>query len=911
MQKYSLNACLVLFEPTSFVFSLNLYNTLAKKKVYKLIFVLLFIAIPVVFYSCSTKKNTFTRRVYHNLTSHYNGYFNGKEALKEGEQELAKISIDNYNRILPPVNYGSKENVGGIGTFMDRAIAKASMVIQKHSMYFKNTEHVRWIDDSYLLMAKANFYKQEYKTAIRTFDFIIKRYKNSDIKYDAMLWMAKCYIQTKEYDQAESILDNLQSAVDKNKAGQRLNRDISFTYAEYYIARENYGPAEEFLLKTIKFHHPKGRKSRLHFILGQISQRRGDINRAYQEYQKVINLNPNYELTFNARINQAKCYDASTGKGRDIVKSLQKLLKDEKNKDFQDQIYFALAEISAKDGDSVASVGYLRDAVRTSTKNKYQKGVASLRLGNIFYLVPDYPLSQAYYDTAVQSLPSDYADLQSIKRRAGVLNDLVKNLMIVEREDSLQRIAKMSEKDRLTEINKIIQKLQEDEARKQKEESERSQGMSLLYRNKLNNPGGNQNPGGTGANWYFYNPATISFGFTEFEKKWGKRKLEDNWRLSNKEPVIEFDEETAGEEGDSIASDSIAKRSTDPKDPQTYLQDLPLTEEKLAKSDIKIKEALYNCGNIYYFGLSDVENSTVSYESVIKRFSTDTSYYLKSCYSLYEMHKDEGNTAKADYYKNIILNRFPDSDFAKVILDPSYKKELMARKNKAGTLYQEVYAAYKNGQYATVIQKSRDAGKITNDKSLLARFDYLKAVAIGKTTTKDSLQASLTKWIQIYPKSELKPLVEQILTRLKSNDTLPESSGSTPGSGKVAATLKTYTKNQDAIHLFIIIADIRKINVNALKIKISDHNKKNNSLDNLSTSSLFLDDTRQMITVSNFENQEKAMMYFNALTKSQYVIGNLDEAGWTPFVISVDNYPILYKNKDIETYLGFFEENYH
>ncbi len=884
---------------------------MTKKIVYKAFFVLTFIALTSVFIGCSTKKNTFTRRVYHNLTSHYNGYFNGKEALKEGEFELAKVSVDNYNRILAPVNYGTKENMPSISTFMDRAIAKSSMVIQKHSIYIKNTEHIRWIDDAYLLMGKANFYKQEYKTAIRTFDFIVKRYKNNDIKYDAMLWMAKCYIQTKEFDQAESILDNLQSAVDKNKAGTRIGRDISFTYAEYYIARENYSPAEEYIIKTLEYRNTKTKKARLHFILGQISQRKGDIKRAYHEYQKVIGLNPNYELTFNSRINQAKCYDASSGKGKDIVKSLQKLLKDEKNKDYQDQIYFALAEIADKDGDSVASVGYLRDAVRTSTKNKYQKGVASLRLGNIFYSVPDYPLSQAYYDTAVQSLPSDYADLQSVKRRAGVLNDLVKNLQVIEREDSLQRIAKMSEKDRLAEINNIIKKLQEDEIRKQKEESERSQGMSLMYRNKLNNPGGNQNPGGAGANWYFYNPATISFGFTEFEKKWGKRKLEDNWRLSNKEPVLEFDEEIAELEGDSLASDSIAKRSTDPKDPKTYLQDLPMTEELMAKSDIKIKEAFYNCGNIYYFGLADVDNSTASYESVIKRFSTDTVYYLKSCYSLYEMHKDEGNTAKSDYYKNIILSKFPDSDYAKVIVDPSYKKELMARKNKAGTLYNEVYTAYKNGQYATVLQKSKDVGKITTDKSLLARFDYLKAVAIGKTTTKDSLQASLTKWIQVYPKSELKPLVEQILNRLNNNDTTlaVESGASDPG--KAPATGKSFSVKPESIHLFIIVADIRKINVNALKIKISDFNKKNNSIDNLSTSSLFLDDTRQMITVSNFENQEKAMTYFTAITKSQYVITTLDETGWTPFVISVDNYPILYKNKDIEAYSTFFEENYH
>lgn len=880
------------------------------KIVYKAFFVLTIITLAGVLFSCSTKKNTFTRRLYHNLTSQYNGYFNGKEALKEGEIELAKTAIDNYNRILPPVNYGTKENVSTISPNMDRAIAKASMVIQKHSIYIKNTEHIRWIDDAYLLMGKANFYKHEYKTAIRTFDFIVKRYKNNSIKYDAMLWMAKSYIQTKDFEEAESILDNLKSAVDRSKAGKRIARDISFTYAEYYIYRENYPPAEEYILSTLQYHHSKRIKSRLNFILGQIAQRRGDISHAYNYYQKVINLNPNYELTFNARINQARCYDASSGKGKDIVKSLQKLLKDEKNKDFLDQIYFALAEISEKDGDSVAAVGYLRDAVRTSTTNKYQKGVASLRLGNIYYLVPDYHLSQAYYDTAVQSLPAEYSDLQSIKRRASVLNDLVNNLNVIEKEDSLQRLAKMPEKERLAEINKFIKKIQEEEARKQKEESERSQGMSLMYRNKMNSPGNNQSQG-TGTNWYFYNPATISFGFTEFEKKWGKRKLEDNWRLSNKEPVLEFDEELTGEEGDSTEGDTTAKRLTDLKDPKTYLQDLPLSDELIAKSDIKIKDALYNCGNIYYHGLSDIDNSTNSYESLLKRYPSDTVYFLKSCYSLYEMHKEAGNTAKADYYKNIIFSKFPDSDYAKVIKDPNYKKELMARKNRASILYTEIYNAYKNGQYSDVIRKSTEAQKITTDKSLLARFDYLKSVSIGKTTNKDSLRSSLTNWIKIYPKSELKPLVEQILNRLKSGDTTFAQTTEQTGSSAPKVTTKTYEFNPESIHLLIIIADIRKININALKIKISDYNLKHNSLDKLSTSSLFLDDTKQMITVSNFENKEKAMMYFSGLTSNEYVITGLDENSWSPFIISVENYPILYKNKDIDTYKEFFEENYH
>jgi tetratricopeptide (TPR) repeat protein len=879
---------------------------LAYKKFFRILFLASFVSSLVLNYSCSTKKNTFTRRAYHNLTSQYNGYFNGKEAIKDGEAELAKVAQDNYNRVLYPVNYGAKENISTISPNMDRAIAKGTMVIERHSIFIKNEEHVNWIDDSYMLIGKANFYKHDYKTALRTFDFIVKRYKNNDIKYQAMLWMAKCYILTKEYGMAQSMLDNLQNAIDKKKAGGTLERDLAFTYAEYYIFQENYPPAEEYLIKTTQFRHPKQIKARLRFILGQISQRRSDFGRATAYYQKVLNLSPSYELAFNTRINMAKCYDGRSGKGKDITKSLQKMLKDEKNKEYQDQIYFALAEIAEKDGDSVKMISYLKDAVRTSTKNKYQRGMAALKLANYYYRVPEYPVSQAYYDTTVQSLPSDYSDLASIKRRAAVLNDLVKNINIVDLEDSLQRISKMPEKQRLALVQQIIAKLAEKEAKKKAEEAQRGQDMSLVYRNKMGQTSGDNQ--GSGANWYFYNPSTISYGFTEFEKKWNKRKLEDNWRLSNKEAVIDF-EEVASEEADTLSGDStVAKKSTDPKDPQTYLQNLPLTEAQFAKSVKKLKDALYNLGMIYYQGLNDPDNAAESYESMLKRFPDDTVYYLKSCYSLYELFTENKDVPKADYYKNLILKRFPDSDYAKVIRDPEYKKQLTARKNKASILYSETYKAFENEEFNLVLNNCQKAHSITEDKALLAKFDFLHAVSSSKTNKADSLEVSLKKWISRYPKSDLKPLVEQILARIGKVDTaMTTSAKSGEKSGPVS---KDFATNPEAIHLFIIVADITKVNVSALKLKISDFNLKYNSLEKFSTSSIFLDDSHQLITVSNFENQEKGMLYYTGITNNQYVFSNVDKTAIKSFVISVENYPILYKSRDVEKYLEFFKANY-
>ncbi len=861
--------------------------------------------ILLLFHSCSTKKNTFTRRVYHNLTSHYNGYFNGKEALKDARNELARIALDNYSVILPVVNYGSKENVQAITPNLDRAISKASMVISRHSIYLKNVEYIRWIDDSYLLMGKAQFYKQDYKTAYYTFEFITKRYKNNDIRHDAQLWMAKCLIQTAEYSSAQSLLDDLQNKLDRKKAPSYLNRDLALTYAEFYIQQHNYPPAEEYLLMSLKYPHQKALKARLHFILGQVQQRRGDLARASASYMKVIRTNPGYELVFNAKINLARCYDASSGNSREIVATLKKMLKDEKNNEYLDQIYYALAEIAEKDGDKPLVKEYLASSVKTSTRNKYQKGISSLKLANIYYLEPEYPPAQAYYDTAVQSLPSEYPDLAGVRRRAKVLDELVKNLNILETEDSLQRIARMPEKERNAFIDKLIAKVKEEEMKKQAAASEHAMGMSLLYRNRMNNPGANQMGGGSGATWYFYNPAAVSMGFTEFEKKWGKRKLEDNWRLSDKQMILDDGDGALALENAENEADTLSK---DPKDRKTYEQYLPLTEEMVAKSNEKIKEALYNLGNIYYHGLSDFPQSVLSYESLISRFPADTSYFLKSAYSIYEMCLEQKENSKADYYKNLITSKYPDSDFAKIIANPEYKKEILARKNKAANLYKEAYAAYENQQYNKVLNYCGQARGATSDKSLNARFDYLESVSRGKVHGKDTMTVALRRFITQHPSSELKALAQKVLDYLNSGDSVPVATAS--AGDKPVATARNFVFNPEAIHLFVIVVGMKNVNINALKLRVSDHNQKYSSLDKLSTSNLYLDDNRQLITVSNFPGKEEAMNYLVGITGNAYVFSNLNSDDYQVFVISVDNYQVFYRSKDVDKYLEFYRENY-
>jgi len=389
--------------------------------------------------------------------------------MKIGVKELATKHKDDYNKVLSVFQYGTKEDAQTVNPHMDRAIKKATIVIQKHSIYIKRKEHVRWIDDSYLLMGKAYFYKQEFRQALRTFDFIIQQYRKNPIKYDAMLWIARTKNVQGKFDEAQSLLDEIQNKIEKKKAASSLEKELAVVYADYYIRQHNYSPAIEYLQKAIRLNNKKSIKNRLRYILAQIYQRNGYLQQASELYKKVIKKNPPYEMSFNAKINLAKCFDATSGDSKLIKKKLNKMLKDEKNLEYLDQIYYALAEVALKEKDEEQCIKYLRLSVSTSYANDYQKTTSSLKLAEMYFSKPDYVNAKAYYDTSMTSLPLNYPNYSDIERTTKTLSELVTNILVINREDSLQKLGRMDPKELDAVINKIIEKIVKEEQEKRQQ----------------------------------------------------------------------------------------------------------------------------------------------------------------------------------------------------------------------------------------------------------------------------------------------------------------------------------------------------------------------------------------------------------------------------------------------------------
>ena len=882
-------------------------------KKYTLATVFLLLAGSILFSSCSTKKNTWTRRAYHNITAHYNVYWNGMDLMRQGIKDYDAEMKDNFSLILPVYNFGDKTG-NKAAQFSDNAIKKASKTIQKHSMFFNHKEYCKWIDDAYMMIGKAYFYKKDYPMARRTFEFVIKTYNDNDIKYEAMYWVAMANIQLGDYNRGEPMLDMLLNKINKGEAPAKYEEAVNLAYANSFILQKNFDAAVPYLNRALELNPKVKMKTRVYFILGQIAQKQEDPDKAALMYTQVLKHSSTYEMEFNAKINLAQCYTSKSTEREFIVKKLGKMLKDEKNKDYLDQIYYALAQISLTDKDSIHAIEYLGKSVSTSKTNNYQKAISALQLADIYFSFPNYPKAQAYYDSTMQFLPKDFANYNIIKKKTETLTDLVQQLQLISREDSLQALAAMPEELRNAVIERLVANYIAEEVKKKQDAQLKQENQMFAVQEDKTNTSSSQ------GRWYFYNANTLANGFSNFAKKWGRRRSEDNWCLTDKaitmnpaEAPVDTIPAPPMAGSDTSGREKTEKKSTNPKDKKFYSQDIPLTPAKLAVSKNKVSDAYYKAGFIYIEGLNDYGHSIECFETLLQKFP-EYPRKAQTYFELYTLYNGLKNEPKSDYYRNLLLTGYPETDYAKLLVNPNYFKELASRKSESSKLYETTYKAFLNQQYYMVISSASEAhAKYKSDTALLPKFDYLRALSLGKIEVADSMIVALTMIQQEYPKSPVSNLAREVLTSLTSPATQQQPGKSSADS--ISALLKAaesiYKFDSSAVHFYILIVNNAKVDVNALKIKIADFNSKMHDLEGLEVNSLLFDNNREMITVSNFDDATQASRYLLSIRDSKYIFIRLNEVGdYNDFIISVNNYPVLYKNKDIIKYLKFFDKNY-
>lgn len=835
---------------------------------------------------CSRKKNGFTRRAYHNTTARYNGYFNAREIKKANLAKLYEQHKDDFSELLPLFIYPNEEQSKAMYPDMDKIIEKTSTVIDRHSMYIKKEEHCRWIDDSYMLMGQARFYKQEYFTGEEIFEYLVKAFKTQEVKYEALMWLARTHIELGNMNKAESFLD----LADKNGGvPKKYNSEFNAVYASFYIKKRNYDDAVGRLTKALETTKKREEKRRFNYVLAQLWLKKKEYAKASEHFTKVIKLKPRYAMMFNAKINRALSFDRGSEDSKDIKKMLSRMVKDGKNVEYLDQIYYALADIAFKEDNELLGIDYLQKSAAASVSNDKQKALSYLRLGELFFDKPDFIKSQAYYDSCLTVLPQTHERYDHIYTRSKALNNLVDNIIIVQEEDSLQKLAG-DEVYRNEVIEKLIkQAIEEEELKKLAEENE----SNLDYNN--NNKENTNNNNGKG-NWYFYNQTTLGFGFTDFKKNWGNRKLEDNWRRSNKESVASFDDELV-EKNDTNNNDSIIvnEKTT----PEYYLQFIPLTEAKMNISHNKIIEALYALGNIYREDFQNYKYSTESFERLVERYDT-CRYKLPSWYNLYRIALATDNDPMKAKYENLILDNFPESEYARIIQDPTYNKVTRETRKRVDNYYSIVFDLYNEEQYEKVLLRCENAKAIFADNHIQDRFDFLAALSIGHTNTLDSFKLALENIIVKHPNTEVSDEATRILALMKT--------GIKVETEPVAAI--PYTHKFDDDFNFVMIVPTTDKQTNKYKIDISDFNSKYYSSKTFEVSNIFISPTAQIIIVKKVKGYEAAVDYYKSFKLNKDNLKDINNNNFQYFLISQDNFVLFYKNKDINGYQSFFEKNF-
>jgi tetratricopeptide (TPR) repeat protein len=858
---------------------------------------------------CSVEKNTGSSRFYQSITARYNIYFNGNESFKTGLAKISRNYQDDYAELLKVFDYSDPSTVSLCSSDMEKAIQKASKLIslksitakpdlkgelsEKDKKLLERKEYNEWVDDSYLLIGKARFYKHEYIEATSIFNFCITDANDPAIKTKALIWLARVFNETGNYSESLRLLNSLDITVDLTKP---LLSMYYTTLADLFVKQKRYSEAIDPLGKSIEIVSGKRARYRLTYLLAQLCEKTGDGARATSLYHDVVKMNPPYDVEFNARINLAGVFDINSGNPKEIKRELERMLNDSKNKEYQDQIYFALGNLSMKEGNEPEALKYFRKSAIAKSQNQNQKGRSYLALASYYFRKPDYMKAGRFYDSATYFLDQKYPDYLAIKTKSQSLNALVSQLTIIQREDSLQRVAKMPEQDRNGVIATIIAKIVRDESEGKNTNNSDIYNLGQYYENERRIQGNIDQEG----KWYFYNQTALTFGRTEFRKRWGDRKLEDNWRRSNKTRVNNMQASSNPNEPAQQKADTSAAIN-DYKKPQFYLKNLPLTDSLIKISNEKIAVALLNAGKAYSERIQDPVKATETFESLISRFPA-SELIPETLYDLYNINK-AGNNAKSEAYRQHLLQKYPDNEFARILSDPAYYEKKMAELKMADQTYNDAYNAYNKESFNDAISISDDALKKYPQNQLAPKFLLLRAYSVGRMSDERTFKDELNKLIKLWPETAESKKAADIIAYL--NQKMPELK--VEEDKKIATEI--YTADTTANHVFALIISDPAFNLNQASFDVISYNIDNFTNKNFKTEGALFENKFILITVSGFTGYTEALNYYNAF-KTEKSVRNPTNAKMITFIISADNIKVFKNDKDPGRYMLFFKEKY-
>ncbi len=863
--------------------------------------------------SCSTKNKGFLNRAYHNTTARYNGFFNAKESIKEGLRNFKESREENYDDILPIFPFPDQEQSTALFPEMNRAIEKTEKVITRHSMEIGGKEYCRWIDNNYLAKGIAHHYKREFKEAISTFSYISKKYKDEDAQPYALGWLVRSHLRNDELNEASVVLPALNKLKELKRKPSLFRQKVN---ADYHIARGNYLEAIDHIQQAISLERKRKNKVRLYFIMAQLHQRLDNSNEAIAAYRYVAKKSPDYDLAFNAGISQATAVKGSAN-SFSVKKDLQKLLKDDKNIEYHDQIYYALAEISFTEREYEEAVDYLKQSIDASINNNRQKGKSFYRLARYYFGEKRYQPASTYYDSSVAVLPNSHPEYDEIKSKAKNLKELVVHLNKIDLNDSLLVLANMDPLELDDRINEIIQQERERILREQRQQE-------LKAQQALKNAKGS---GGSNGSWYFYNSKAKQQGFKEFKDRWGDRPLQDNWRRSQK-GAFAFE----GEEGETEETSASGGELAGLPSAAELREPIPQTTQEKNKLTQETKYALYQSGLVYKENFQDYDNAIEAFENLLARYDT-TTYRLPSYYQLYRLYLLKENQKETEffsfdsksssfYYKDLILYEYPESEFAQLIKNPEGLKKQNENDKDALRQYQKAYLAYQIDSLDRSIALASEGIEKYSRSTVTPKFYFLQARAYGELKDIAAFEKKLAFVAQQYPSTEEGKEAKRMLDLLRKalasqNQATADSSKTDEATGEPATANAAESEGESPFifepstqHFYMVCIPKGSMNTNRAKVEVSNFNGRFFANKTLNISLTFLSNELPILIVKGLSDKDDALVYHSAFINDNTELRVIARNELDMFPISKNNFKTLFLNKDVEAYKQFFDKNY-
>ena len=908
------------------------------------------LAMVVMLAACSNKTNTARSRFWQSFTTKYNVYFHGKENYDEQLKTMLDSYEDDYSQHLymHPAEARSNPKAPQPGGSFDRTIEKMEKAITLHSIKKKpkrksgkgrDPKYQEWLardeynphlHNAWYLLAKSQYMKGDFLDAAATFRYIARHFTwKKDLVQECQVREALCYCALGWTAEADNVLSHIHMDEITNKSVISL---ANAAFADYYIKAQDPESAIPYLAKAVKGKGFKGNeKVRMSFLLGQLYEDIGDKHNAYLAYKQAgSSSGSTYRTKFNARIKQSAVYEGANIASE--VKALKRMTRYDRNKEYLDQIYYAIGNLYLSHGDTIHAIENYKLAAEQSTRNGVDKAISQLTLGGIYFARRQYDMAQPCYAEAIPLINEDYPNYKMLKKRSDVLDELAVYSQNVILQDSLLELAAMTPEEQKAVIAKIIEELK----KKEKEEAEAAAREEYMaqqnakgdaIQDKGNAP--STYTMNTDNSWYFYNTATKNAGKTQFQKLWGSRKLEDNWRRRNK-TTFSFDDEEADsalmaladsviidENGDTVKVDVEAlKRAEDPHFEEYYLKQIPKTEEEIQQAHEIIQEGLYNMGTILKDKMEDYNAAAFEYNQLLENYP-DNTYRLDVYYSMYMMFMRNGQVDDAQPYRDSILTLFPESKYGLAMKDPNYLENLKNMNRDQERMYEEAYAKYLANNHNGVHESYAEMMRKYPLSKIMPKFMWIDALSYLTEKNHDKFKETIKDMLQRYPQTDITPVASDIVRQLNqgrrlegggsnirgmlwttrlSNDTTPQA---------LERTFTPFAEDNDKPQVFILLYPIDSVNSNMLLYEVARHNfnsfqVKDYDIEQMNFGSLGLLVVRGLDDFKEAKNYRTVFEQDQSITiprQVHYVI------------ISVDNFNLLLnEGRTFEDYFNYLEE---